>query len=142
MSYYGIRFKNTPTMKKRHEPCSRLIYEVLCDNTSYILLVENKDGRKGLPTAKIKIAETPQDAILRKLPQETGLLFLREDLGKEYTCQKDHFFCIKKTHLKLPKLHPKEVPRAMFVLKQVCEDTIDTNRQKKVFRKYIQESKV
>lgn len=126
-------------MKNKHRSCSRLIYEVFCNNNTYILLVENENGEKGFPTAKIKTGETPQSAILRKLPEETGLMFLLEHLGERYTSQGDHFFCIKKTCLQLPKLDPKTVTDVSFVLKQVCEDTISTNRQKKVFRKYMKE---
>lgn len=129
-------------MKNKHRVCSRLIFEVSCDGKDYILMVENQNGTKGFPTAEIKTTETPQNAILRRLPEETGLMFHHEQLGEIQTCQKDYFFCIKKTYLQLPKLYPKKVVSADFVLKELCEDTINTKRQKKVFRKYIQESKV
>lgn len=126
----------TYSMKNKHEPCVRLIYEVFCKHESYILLVKNKNGKKGFPTVSVRSEESLQNAVLREIPIKTSLAFLKEELSIIHTHEKDFFFCVKKHLEHLPKLNPKKVS-AFFVLKQVCKKTITTGRQKKLFHHYI-----
>lgn len=127
----------TYSMKNKYKPCVRFIYEVFCKNESYILLVKNKNGKKGFPTVSVGSEESPQDTVVREIPIKTSLAFLKKDLGTMHTHKKDFFFCVKKHLEHLPKLNPKKVS-AFFVLKQVCKKTITTDRQKKLFHHYIE----